>query len=247
MDIMKKAHEAAKLKQQELLDILLLKSPELAKEFEYNIRKYGVPFLNQYEGALWKEELPEKVNELLNQKFPLDLIEINIKPEDEDGHHWGIECNLLTEINGELFKAIDVDRNKQRSIEKKKLHYLTHNDKNVFSGYGIPIKNDKKYLVGLLMIDRPEKADEEWLKLIYEQFQELTLMVMSSKGDRGMFCQMEINDNSLNKIIELNAPLDNKVKRALFRHMYELPKPYFKMEWDNNVNLWKSEPIKNDN
>lgn len=59
MDLLRKAHEAARIKQQDLLETLLLKSPELAKQLEYNVRRYGVPFLNQSHGALWKEELPE--------------------------------------------------------------------------------------------------------------------------------------------------------------------------------------------
>ena len=245
MDILKIAHEAAKVKQENLIETLLSKYPELAREFEYNIKKYGYPILSQSQGGLWKEELSEKVQELLFQQFPLDLIEINIRPDDIDGHHWNVDYHILTERNGNLVKAIDLELNKQRSTDKKPLYYLSHENKNVFSGYGIPIKENKKYLVGLLLVDKPKKADEEWLNSIYEQFGELTLMVMTNKGERGIFCQMDIKDNSTDKIIELKTPLDYKIKRALFRYMDELPKPYFKMEWDENIKLWKSEPVKN--
>lgn len=205
-----------------------------------------MPFLNRYEGALWKEDLPGRIDELLNQEMPLELLEIIIKPEDSDGHHWGLEYYVLTEINDKLYRAIDIQKSRERSLAKKQMFFLTHDQPDIFSAYGIPVKANKKYLVGLLMVDRPVKVREDWLNEVYGMFGELTLMTMSRDGDRGIFCQMEIQDNSLVKVVNLDSEIEAPIKNALFRYMYELPKPHFKMHWNPEDGIWKSEAVRNE-
>lgn len=139
MDLLGKAHEYTKTTQEEILKLLLEKYPELSKEYEYNIRKYGYPVLGSEQGGLWKEELAEKVQDLLYKEFSHELIEINIRPEDPDCLRWSCDYNILTEVSGILLRAIDVERGKYVALNKKVLYYLTHDKKEIFSGYGMPL------------------------------------------------------------------------------------------------------------
>jgi len=114
MDLLKKAHELSKIEQKELLKILLEKYPELSKEIEYNLKHYGTPLISSTQSALWQEELPKKLEELLYKELAGIPVEIKIYPDDADLHHWSIEYNVLKmQPDGTFIKAIDYERNRK--------------------------------------------------------------------------------------------------------------------------------------
>jgi len=78
----------------------------------------------------------------------------------------------------------------------KALYFLTHEERpEMFSGYGIPLnEGDKSSLVGMLMVDRPERVAPEYLDRIYNTFGEFQLGPMTSNGDRGLYTRMRIDD-----------------------------------------------------
>lgn len=93
-------------------------------------------------------------------------------------------------------------------IERGELFFLTHqSSENIFSGYGLTMKNgSKEHLVGLLMIDRPQKSVGSWLDRVEEAFGEYELMTMTETGDRGILCQMQIDHISQHLLSEYSTP-----------------------------------------
>jgi len=126
-------------------------------------------------------------------------------------------------------------------IPRKRLIYLMHPDKeNVFSGYGLPLE-DRYHLVGLLMIDRPYRADEDWLYRVREEFGDFQLAYMTSSGERGMVCNMKIERESRKFLKEIDHPLDEKIARRLYPLLEYRPRPSFRMRWDDGIRMWVSE------
>ena len=78
----------------------------------------------------------------------------------------------------------------------KPLYFLTHaGNPRIFSGYGIPLKdNQKSPLSGMLMIDRPSRCPERYIQELKETFDEVIIGPMTMNGDRGLFTQMRIED-----------------------------------------------------
>ena len=62
-------------------------------------------------------------------------------------------------------------------MSNKPLYFLTHEvNPGVFSGYGIPLKEgEKSPLVGMLMVDRPNRCPEEYLQCLRDTFGEVML------------------------------------------------------------------------
>ncbi len=83
--------------------------------------------------------------------------------------------------------------------KRGELYFLWHpGTEDIFSGYGLVAKEGfKDYLVGLLMVDRPRRADAEWLKEVEATFGEYQLVAMTAAGERGIACQMRIEPESL--------------------------------------------------
>jgi hypothetical protein len=133
-------------------------------------------------------------------------------------------------------------------IGKKNLIHLMHPDKeDVFSGYGLPLE-DRYHLVGLLMIDRPYRADEEWLEKVREEFGDFHLAYMTSSGERGMLCNMTIEEDSRKFLKEIDHPLNEKIARRLYPFLEYRPNPSFRMRWDDNLRMWVSEfDLENEN
>lgn len=124
---------------------------------------------------------------------------------------------------------------------EKKLIYLMHPDKeNVFSGYGLPLE-DRYHLVGLLMIDRPYRANDDWLYRVKEEFGDFHLAYMTHSGERGILCQMKIEKESRKFLKEMDYPLDEKIKKRLYPLLEYKPDPRFRMRWDDATRLWVSE------
>ena len=61
---------------------------------------------------------------------------------------------------------------------------------DIFSGYGLVVRSDwPGYIVGLLMVDRPVPAPEDWLQHIQDTYGECALLPMTASGERGPLCQ----------------------------------------------------------
>jgi hypothetical protein len=55
----------------------------------------------------------------------------------------------------------------------KSQYFLTHeNNPNMFSGYGIPLNEGKSPLMGMLMIDRPNRCPENYVSDLRKAFGE---------------------------------------------------------------------------
>lgn len=126
-------------------------------------------------------------------------------------------------------------------IKKKKLVYLMHPDKeNVFSGYGLAL--EKRYrLVGFLMIDRPYRANDDWLYRVKEEFGDFHLAYMTRSGERGIACQMRIDKESLKFLKEMDHPLSDKIAKKLYPLLEYRPNPRFRIRWDDALRMWRSE------
>jgi hypothetical protein len=132
-------------------------------------------------------------------------------------------------------------------MSTKPLYFLTHEgNPGVFSGYGIPLKEGTKSpLVGMLLLDRPERCPQEYLDRIYDTFGEYQIGPMTSKGDRGLYTCMSIEDplsldllrdDLYNSVAGTIAEiLDNSLKAGL------LPNPKLKVRWSPEERLWVSE------
>jgi hypothetical protein len=126
---------------------------------------------------------------------------------------------------------------------KGELYYLYHpGTEDLFSGYGLTFedgRNDR--LVGLLMIDRPEPADPAWLQQVEEAFGDYELVAMTATGERGIACRMQIEDES---ILHLRCFPSNKseaIQKALEPLLEAPPTPVFKLSWDEESGLWRSQ------
>jgi len=113
VELLKRAHEMAMKKLEEMRSELM-SNPILKEEIDYNMSRYGVPFICGSYGGRWREDLPRDVRNLIFEEMPYKLVEIRIYPEDPDGHHWGLEYSLLVWNEEKGFvRAIDQERSKK--------------------------------------------------------------------------------------------------------------------------------------
>jgi hypothetical protein len=132
---------------------------------------------------------------------------------------------------------------KQEIIQRGDLFFLGHPGKEeIFSGYGLAIQAGRKdVLVGLLMIDRPNPADPIWLKRVEETFGEYQLVPMTETDERGILCRMQFEPNSIPYLQQHSFEKSYLIQEALKPLLEEFPKPIFRLGWDDDQNLWKSE------
>ena len=123
------------------------------------------------------------------------------------------------------------------------LYFLSHpGTGNVFSGYGLVAREGfKDYLVGVLMVDRPSPVDPEWLKGIEETFGEHELVEMTATGERGIVCQMQVEEESLAYLRWFGSPKTRLIQEALEPLLEKKPKPILKVRWDEELRLWTSQ------
>jgi hypothetical protein len=132
-------------------------------------------------------------------------------------------------------------------MSHKPLYFLTHEgNPGIFSGYGIPLKEgEKSPLVGMLMIDRPVKCPPEYLDRLNETFGDIEVAPMTSKGDRGIYTQMRIEDPL--SLSLLRDDLYNSVAGSIADILNRsvglgfMPKPRLKVRWSGEQQLWVSE------
>lgn len=130
-------------------------------------------------------------------------------------------------------------------IEKGELFFLSNpGTSDVFSGYGLTTRwGSSGYLVGLLMVDRPNQADHGWLSQIQETFGEYQLVPMTATSERGIVCRMQIEQDSRSHLRKFSSVKIDDIQNALEPLLAQPPKPVFSMRWDQERNLWASQMI----
>lgn len=130
----------------------------------------------------------------------------------------------------------------KESIGKGELLYLWHpGTPSTFTGYGLTVQEGKKgKLTGLIMVDRPSKADPEWLDEIERTYGEYQLAPMTAGGDRGIVCQLSVEPESQQYLRRGPSEKSREIKESLKSLIEEPPSPVFNMWWDEDVHLWRS-------
>ena len=97
----------------------------------------------------------------------------------------------------------------RETIGRGELFCLYHpHTADTFSGYGLTVTpNRPDRLVGVLMVDRPNTVDPDWLQSIEDIYGDCLLVTMTATGERGLVCQMHIHPDSLYHLRRLPAPL----------------------------------------
>jgi len=125
------------------------------------------------------------------------------------------------------------------------LYFLSHpGTDDVFSGYGLVAREGfKDYLVGVLMVDRPRPVPPEWLRDIEEAFGVVELVEMTPEGERGILCQMQVEEGSLAHLRWVGSPKAMLIQEALEPLLEERPRPILKIRWDQERRMWTSESL----
>jgi hypothetical protein len=128
-------------------------------------------------------------------------------------------------------------------LEKGELFYLWHPETaDTFSGYGLTLEaNRKDRLAGLLMVDRPQPADPDWLKDVQDMYGECQLIPMTAAGERGLACQMQIEEEDIPHLRRFPSEKSNAIQMALEPLLKEPPAPVLNMSWDEESRTWRSE------
>ena len=131
----------------------------------------------------------------------------------------------------------------QEIIQRGDLIFLGHpGTDEIFSGYGLAIQTGRKdALVGLLMVDRPHPVDPLWFRSVEEAFGECQLVPMTASNERGIMCRMQIEPDSVHCLQQIPFDKAYSIQEALQPLLEQLPKPAFRMCWDNEQRLWMSE------
>ncbi len=129
----------------------------------------------------------------------------------------------------------------KNSIERGSLYCLWCPGQGTFPGYGLTVEPDRKdHLAGLLMVDRPQPADPDWLLQVALAFGEALLFPMTKTGERGIACQMWIDEESLPYVRPLPSPDQEAYRAALAPLLADLPKPQFELHWNPETAMWRS-------
>lgn len=131
----------------------------------------------------------------------------------------------------------------KETIGRGDLFFLAHpGTEDTFSGYGLATRPEsRELLVGLLMVDRPQPADPEWLKEVEETFGEAQLVAMTAAGERGILCQMQIEPESQPHLRPFPSGKAAAIQIALEPLLEEPPGPAFTLRWDEEVRAWRSQ------
>jgi hypothetical protein len=117
--------------------------------------------------------------------------------------------------------------------------FLWHpGSQDIFSGYGLVVAPG--YLAGLLMVDRPEPVDRDWLATIERVFGSYELTEMTQSGDRGLVCQMRIADDSIQYLRVLPHPQIGALRDALVPLLQDLPAVTLHLAWSTEHGSWMS-------
>ena len=128
-------------------------------------------------------------------------------------------------------------------IGKGDLLYLHHpGTEETFSGYGLTMEpNRNNRLAGVLMVDRPYRADPDWLQTIYDAYGECQLVPMTAGGDRGLVCRMEIEAESVGHLRRFPSSQSEAIQSVLEPLLEQPPAPLLHLSWDEEARAWLSE------
>lgn len=127
------------------------------------------------------------------------------------------------------------------TVHQGDLFFLLHEGAVQFSGYGLVVESGcPHHLVGLLMIDRPQPASAAWLRRVEEAFGQVDLYAMTPTGERGLACQMWIEEASLVHLRQVPGALSQLLQVALLVLLVELPAVQLDVAWDATQRLWVS-------
>lgn len=128
-------------------------------------------------------------------------------------------------------------------VGKGELFYLGHpGTKDTFSGYGLTTwTGSKDFLVGLLMVDRPDPADPAWLERVQKTFGEYQLVPMTATGERGIACHMQVVPDSVDHLRQFPSQKSAAITKALEPFLKHPPRPAFLVRWDQEAGLWRSQ------
>lgn len=113
---------------------------------------------------------------------------------------------------------------------------------DTFSGYGLVAKGGRQdHLLGLLMVDRPRRADPQYLAEIKGVYGECDLVAMTVSGERGLLCQMRVAPDSVAHLQPSLHPEAKHIQTALQPLLATPPNPILKVRWDRQSGLWRSE------
>jgi hypothetical protein len=133
-------------------------------------------------------------------------------------------------------------------IGRGELFFLSHPGMGeIFSGYGLTVKEESKgNLVGVLMVDRPRTADPKWLKQVESNFGEYQLVPMTATGERGIICQMKIENDSLHCLRQYSSDKASAIREVLKPLLDNRPGPKFILSWNEETHLWRSRIVRLD-
>lgn len=131
---------------------------------------------------------------------------------------------------------------KKETVNRGDMYFLWHpSTENLFSGCGLTMKcGSREYLVGILMIDRPQYFVDFWLSRVEEAFGEYELEAMTESGERSILCQMQIEHKSQDLLRKLPSSKAAAIKSALHPLLINHPAPSFLMQWDEESRSWCS-------
>jgi hypothetical protein len=101
-------------------------------------------------------------------------------------------------------------------------------------------EGSKEKLAGLLMVDRPNPVDPTWLLEVEATYGGYQLIPMTTAGEKGIACQMNIEPESQDNLQRLPGASSAAIAKTLAPFLEEPPKPEFNMWWDEEVSLWRS-------
>jgi hypothetical protein len=132
---------------------------------------------------------------------------------------------------------------RKETIGQGQLFFLNHpGTESVFSGYGLTTRpDDNTLLIGLLMVDRPQRVDPLWLEEVEATFGEYQLVAMTASGARGIACQMQVEPDSIPHLRQYPGAKAAAIGAALKPLLDEPPIPTFVVRWDEEAGLWRSE------
>lgn len=131
-------------------------------------------------------------------------------------------------------------------IGKGEIFFLTHPGmSDIFSGYGLTMTaGSKEFLVGLLMVDRPQMADPAWLQELAAAFGTYELLPMTAGGERGLVCQMQIEPGSLTHLRQFPGQKAASIQKALEPLLENPPQTLLSLQWDASGRIWRSHPAR---
>lgn len=93
------------------------------------------------------------------------------------------------------------------------------------------------------MVDRPQPVDPAWLAEIEQIFGSYQLHVMTSTGERGIACVMQIAPSSQKYIRQLELSIAGLLAEICAGLD---PAPRLLMRWDHTLRCWTSEILADD-